>query len=88
MKKKRRKPQDIAEILAQGQKATPEDVVEFLESFRELQAGVQRGKSRLISLKVPEPLLTAFKLKAAREKTPYQSQIKRLMMAWVQASED
>lgn len=73
------------EALSHGQKMKPEDVVEFLESFRELQSGVIRGKSRLISLKVPEALLIAFKLKATREKTPYQSQIKRLMMEWIQS---
>lgn len=70
--------------LAQNQCINPSDIIEFLESFRELQAGMTRGKSRLISIKIPEALLTAFKLKAAREKTPYQTQMKRLMMEWLQ----
>lgn len=70
--------------LAQSESIDPSDVIEFLESFRELQAGVNRSKSRLISIKIPEDLLASFKLKAAREKIPYQTQIKRLMIEWLQ----
>lgn len=53
------------EYLEQCRKMTPEQIVAFLEDFRTLQAAaVKPAKSRLISLKVPEPLLAAFKTKA------------------------
>lgn len=65
--------------------ATPEDIVRFIEGFRDLHAAAQAGsgKSKLISMKVPEPLLEAFRIKAARSGIPYQTQIKRLMRAWL-----
>jgi|GEM_PF-6823811 len=40
-------------------------------------------KSRLISLKVPEALLEAFKVKSRLSGIPYQTQIKKLMSAWL-----
>jgi predicted DNA binding CopG/RHH family protein len=71
------------EYLAQCRKMTPEQIVEFLENFRELQANAAKpAKSRLISLKVPEPLLASFKTKARLSGVPYQTQIKRLMTDW------
>ena len=42
-----------------------------------------RHKSKLISIKIPEPMLAAFKYKAAQEKTPYQTMIKILMAEWL-----
>lgn len=72
------------EYLEQCRKMSPEQIVSFLEDFRKLQAAsIKPAKSRLISLKVPEPLLAAFKTKAALSGTPYQTQIKRLMRAWL-----
>ena len=66
---------------------SPEQVVAFLDGFRLLHAPRQdRAKSRLISLKVPEPLLEAFRTKARLRGTPYQTQIKRLMSAWLEPS--
>jgi predicted DNA binding CopG/RHH family protein len=62
------------------------DIVEFLENFRELQSAVQsqaRAKSRLISIKIPEDLLEAFRKKSALEGVPYQTQIKKLMKEWL-----
>lgn len=64
---------------------TPEDVVRFLEDFRRLH-GAATARSRLISLKVPEPLLAAFKAKARLHGVPYQAQIKTLMQAWLEES--
>ena len=54
----------------------------FLDDFRKLHAAVNT-RSRLISLKVPEPLLAAFRTKARLHGVPYQTQIKNLMRAWV-----
>jgi predicted DNA binding CopG/RHH family protein len=41
--------------------------------------------SRLISLKVPEDLLQAFKAKSRLHGTPYQTKIKELMRDWLRA---
>ena len=55
------------------------DLVAWREALRP-------AKSRLISMKVPEPLLEAFKTKARLTGIPYQTQIKRLMNAWLESS--
>jgi predicted DNA binding CopG/RHH family protein len=74
------------EYLERCRSMKPEQIVRFLEDFRLLQAKPARApKSRLISLKVPEPLLEAFKARAEREGVAYQTQIKRLMSAWLAA---
>ncbi len=62
---------------------TPAQALRFLEDFRALALRSKATKSRLISLRVPEPLLEAFKAKAAREGIPYQTRIKVLMRAWL-----
>ena len=62
------------------------DIVRFLEDYR-LAVGMVSTRSRLISIRMPEPLLDAFKAKARLENTPYQTQIKRLMREWLNDSE-
>ena len=62
---------------------SPEDIVRFLEDFRRLH-GAATSRSRLISLKVPDPLLAAFKAKARLHGVPYQTQIKIIMQAWLE----
>ena len=73
------------DYLAQSRQATPEQVLAYLEQFRLLQASAQTSpaKSKLISLKVPEDLLTAFRAKCEIEGVKYQSQIKVLMKQWL-----
>ena len=71
------------EYLAQCESVSTEETLEFLEDFRKLHAEIRPAKSRLISLKVPEDLLNAFRLKARIKGVPYQTQIKRLMLAWI-----
>ena len=62
----------------------PAQIVRFLEGFRGLLTTARPpGKSRLISVKVPESLLAAFKAKAGLTGVPYQTQIKRLMRDWL-----
>ncbi|MBI4468967.1 MAG: hypothetical protein HY650_06575 [Acidobacteria bacterium] len=76
-----------SEYLEHCRSMRPEQIVRFLEDFRTLVDSRTRAfKSRLISLKVPEPLLEAFKVKARLNSIPYQTQIKRLMSQWLQAS--
>ena len=61
----------------------PEQILAFLEDFRLLHSGKAKSKSKLISIKVPEQLLSAFKEKARQEGIPYQTQIKTLMEKWL-----
>jgi predicted DNA binding CopG/RHH family protein len=59
-----------------------DDIVRFLDDFRRIH-GNTRTKARLISMKVPEDLLAAFKAKARLCGVPYQTQIKSLMIEWL-----
>lgn len=52
----------------------------FLDEFRRIHA--QPVSSRLISLRVPEPLLGAFKTRCKIE-VRYQTRIKELMTDWL-----
>lgn len=61
---------------------TPDQIVRFLDDFRRLH-GAAPAASKLISLRVPTDLLGAFKAKATLAGTRYQTQIKKLMRAWV-----
>lgn len=70
------------EQLEQSQNMTTDQVLRFLDDFRRLH-GHKPAPSKLISLKVPEDLLHAFKTKAKLSNTPYQTQIKALMRAWI-----
>jgi len=72
------------DYLAQCRSMRPEQVIRFLDDFRTLHAPQELpSKSRLISMKVPEPLLDAFKTKARLSGIAYQTQIKRLMTHWL-----
>jgi predicted DNA binding CopG/RHH family protein len=71
------------EYLEQCRGMTPEQIIRFLDDFRQLHGANTPSKSKLISLKVPENLLNAFRVQASREGTPYQTQIKALMRDWV-----
>ena len=62
---------------------SPDDIVRFLEDFKRIQ-GAANTRSRLISLKVPEPLLAAFKVQAKLRGVRYQTQIKTLMRNWLE----
>ncbi|MDH3672530.1 MAG: BrnA antitoxin family protein [Gammaproteobacteria bacterium] len=70
------------EYLDQCRKMTVDQIIRFLDDFRRLH-GQPPKTSRLISIKVPEDLLTAFKAKAKLNGLAYQTQIKVLMKAWV-----
>lgn len=61
---------------------TPEQLIEFLENYRNL-AAIKPQKCKLISLKIEPDLLNAFKHKAKLEKIPYQTKMKALMREWV-----
>ena len=61
----------------------PEQILQFLEDFRNLHSYDKTQRSKLISIKVPENLLNAFRAKAKVSGIPYQTQIKRLMEEWL-----
>jgi len=73
------------EYLETCRRIPAEDVLEFLESFRLLHAPNRR--SRLISMKIDEDLLAAFKLRCKAEGVRYQTRIKDLMRAWLVGDE-
>lgn len=58
-------------------------IVEFLEMFRDLTDSRAQYPLKLISIRVPKPLLAAFRFKAEQTGVPYQTMIKRLMMEWL-----
>lgn len=61
---------------------TPDQIIEFIENYRNLVAKVPE-KCQLISMKVEPSLLNAFKLKAKLEGIHYQTKIKQLMKDWL-----
>lgn len=61
---------------------TPQQIVEFLESFRRLHEPPRRSK--LISMKVEEGLLDAFRSRCELEGERYQTKIKALMREWLE----
>jgi predicted DNA binding CopG/RHH family protein len=68
--------------LEQCRELTTDQILQFLSDFQQLHSR-QPSKTRLISMKVPEDLLRAFKTKAELANVPYQTQIKKLMQKWV-----
>jgi predicted DNA binding CopG/RHH family protein len=70
------------EYLESCRAMTPDQIIQFLDDFRRLH-GTRPAPSKLISIKVPADLLNVFKAKATIANTPYQTQIKALMKAWV-----
>ena len=71
-----------SEYLQRCRALTAEQILQFLEDFRQL-AESKPQKCLLISLRVEPSLLAAFKAKAKLHNVPYQTQIKRLMSQWL-----
>ena len=62
----------------------PEQIAKFLEDFRLIHGENEgTGKSKLISMKIQQPLLQVFKGKCQLLDIPYQTQIKKLMTEWL-----
>ena len=70
-----------AEYLESTRNVSPEQILRFLDEFRQIHAPDR--PSRLISMRVPEPLLSAFKNRCGLEGVPYQTRIKELMAEWL-----
>ena len=69
------------EYLERCKSATPEAILEYLEGFRLMNQPSK--KSKLISIKMPNSLLEAFRRKCELEEVRYQTQIKKLMAQWL-----
>lgn len=72
------------DYLERCKELTPEQIVDFLDQFRQIAYAGRKVPSKLISMKVSEDLLAAFKFKARLEGRPYQAIIKELMTEWLQ----
>jgi predicted DNA binding CopG/RHH family protein len=59
-------------------------IIQFLEMFQQLADPRAQLPLKLISLKVPVPLLEAFKFRCQHLGVPYQTMIKRLMKEWLE----
>lgn len=70
------------EYLERCKDLSVEEILDFLEDFRLMHSDLN-APSKLISLKVPEPLLNSFKQKAKLENIAYQTKIKELMKDWI-----
>jgi len=70
------------EYLEHCRALTTEQILQFLSDFQRLHTQ-QKTRTKLISIKIPEDLLGAFRTKAKLANEPYQSQIKKLMQQWV-----
>lgn len=70
------------EYLEESRKMSSDAIARFLDDFRRLHG--PKAKTRLISMKVPEPLLAAFKSRCRVEGERYQTKIKALMVAWIE----
>ncbi len=69
------------EYLKNSQKLTPMQIIKLLDDFRILH-GKSTKKSKLISIKIPQNLLSIFRKKSELEGIPYQTKIKELMKEW------
>jgi len=67
-------------------KMNADQVLEFLEAFRQLAASRVQSPARVISLRVEASLLTAFKHKVRLEGGRYQTKIKELMRKYLGSS--
>lgn len=73
------------EYLARCKNLTTDQIIEFLENYRNLVAKAPE-KCQPISLKIEPSLLKAFKQKAMLQGSHYQTQIKQLMREWIDNS--
>lgn len=66
------------EYLERCKDLSKEDILQFLEDFRNLQSG-QDSKTKLISVRIPENVLEAFKTQSRLMGARYQTRIVQLM---------
>ena len=73
------------QYLERCEEMSANDIAKFLDEFKTIHASnlVTQSESKLISIKVPIALLSAFKTKAALNNQRYQTKLKELMSEWV-----
>lgn len=62
---------------------SPDDILNFLEDFKNLHHNNTPSPSKLISIKIPERLLNTFRGKCQLEDVKYQTKIKQLMQDYL-----
>ncbi len=72
------------DYLENTRRMTPEEILRFLDDFRLMHE--KPAVSKLISMKVPEPLLAAFRFKCRERGVKYQTRVKELMADWVEGA--
>ena len=72
-----------SEYLESTRDVSPDEVVRFLDGFRKIHGPGPR--SRLISMRVSEPLLESFRARCKLERIRYQTRIKELMAEWLES---
>lgn len=70
---------------ARAEALTPEEGIDFLESFQTLLHG-QDEPSQAISLRVPGNILRSYKLRAKADRRPYQSMMIYALREWLMHS--
>lgn len=71
------------EYVEWSRRLTPTQRMQFVDDFMKLAAAKPVGPSKLISLKISPELLKAFRRRCELEGIAYQTQIKKLMQAWL-----
>jgi len=74
-----------SEYLESSRDVSADEVVRFLDGFRKIHG--PGPKSRLISMRVSEPLLESFRAKCKLGRIRYQTRIKELMLEWLESGE-
>lgn len=62
---------------------TTDQIVQFLDNYRKVYAGISAVKSKSVGLKVSDYLLDVFRTRCALEGVEYQAQINKLMREWL-----
>jgi predicted DNA binding CopG/RHH family protein len=75
-----------AAYLERCRNMSADDILQFLDDFQRLHSPAPAAmptKSKLISLKLPQDLLSTFRQQCDQKGLRYQTQIKQLMTDWV-----
>lgn len=73
------------EYLEQSSKMKPEQIIRYLEDFRNMYYQAKTQRTKLISIKIPENMLALFREKSRLHGIKYQTQIKILMDNWLKS---
>ena len=76
----------ISSYIKKCLKLKPHEIIKILEDYRTLEntPKAKEDKSILISIKIPESLLSKFKSACTDKNLKYQTQIKTIMKDWLE----